>query len=71
MTHSRPTDEIEPLVPTMPRPYAPDGGRDDEETPRETDDGPAEGPFDRPPRRDHAPADRHREAIEPLVPDLR
>lgn len=64
MTRTRPTDEIDPIVPIMPRTYAADGGR-------EPDADPDDGPFDRPPRTDHAPADRDREAIEPLVPDLR
>lgn len=59
-------DEIEPMVPylpttgTDPTPLA-DGGPDARRTRPE-----------RPPATDHAsPADRHREEIAPLVPDLR
>jgi len=57
---ARPTAEIEPMVPRMPRtPYRADGGRERERT------------LERPPSTDHTrSADRHREEIEPLVPRL-
>ena len=61
-TPTRPTDEIEPMVPALPRePYRSDGGpRTRHRRPRE-----------RPPTTDYAhPATRDREEIEPLVPDL-
>lgn len=55
------TDEIEPIVPELPptpNPI-PDGGT---RTRR---------PTERPPRTDCTPEDEGREAISPLVPDLR
>lgn len=56
--------QIDPIVPRLPADATPtlatDGGARDR--PRD---------FDRPPRTDHAPGDRCREEIEPLVPDLR
>jgi hypothetical protein len=55
------TDEIEPIVPelTPTRDPIPDGGS---RTRR---------PVERPPRTDCTPEDEGREAISPLVPDLR
>lgn len=58
---TRPTDEIEPMVPMLPREYRADGGQR-----RPTTRTP-----ERPPRTDYTePEDRHREEIEPLVPRL-
>lgn len=59
-TRTRPTDEIEPMVPILPRdPYRSDGG-------------PRRRGRERPPATDYAaPATRDREEIAPLVPDLR
>lgn len=61
-TRTRPTDEIEPMVPLLPRdPYRSDGG------PRTR----SRRTRDRPPATDYAaPATRDREEIDPLVPDL-
>jgi len=60
MTPGRRPHDIEPLVPEMPSEPRTDGGR-----PRR----------DRLPERrtetDGIPADRHREEVAPLVPDLR
>ncbi|MFB6171807.1 MAG: hypothetical protein ABEJ23_04685 [Haloarculaceae archaeon] len=59
-TRTRPTDEIEPMVPVLPRdPYRPDGGARRRRR------------RERPPATDYAdPSTRDREEIEPLVPDL-
>lgn len=65
--NTNPTDAMAPIVPIMPQTFAADGGREPDEARPDADDS----SFDRPPRTDHAPADRDREAIEPLVPDLR
>lgn len=60
--------QIDPLVPRLPAEETPtlaaDGGEAATRGDRPRD-------FDRPPRTDHAPTDRCREEIEPLVPDLR
>lgn len=80
---TRQPDQIEPIVPRLPADATPtlttDGGpgrfaREPSTDPLRSSDGPAGDrtiDFDRPPRTDHAPADRCREEIEPLVPDLR
>jgi hypothetical protein len=59
---TRPTDEIEPMVPRLPREYRTDGGsRRLRADPRR----------ERPPATDYTePEDRHREEIEPMVPRL-
>jgi len=55
------TDEIDPIVPELPptRSPIPDGGT------------PTRRPPERPPRTECTPEDEGREAISPLVPDLR
>lgn len=55
------SDEIEPIVPELPRTRnaIPDGGTRTRRTP------------ERPTRPDCTPEDQGREAINPLVPDLR
>lgn len=60
---TRPPRTIEPLVPQLPT----------DETPTTATDGGRNRPFDydRQPDTTHSPVDRHREEIEPLVPDLR